>query len=76
MKKTRQSIFQSFASDAMKAKKLYRAGEAESREDTGTSTRSGPCKPIAAPATIPVIATNDASASVETPVRPWPIEHP
>jgi hypothetical protein len=55
---------------------LYRAGEAVSCGDVSACTRSGPRKPIAAPATIPVAATNDPSASVERPVRPCPTEHP
>jgi drug/metabolite transporter (DMT)-like permease len=39
-------------------------------------TRSAPRRPAAVPSKMPPAATNDASASVERPVRPCPIEHP
>ena len=44
----------------------------------GTSgcTRSTPRNPAAVPSKIPATATNDASASVERPVSPCPIEQP
>src|SRR6185437_7880517 len=39
-------------------------------------TRSGPRRPAAEPARMPAAAANDANASVDSPVRPWPIEQP
>ena len=38
--------------------------------------RNGPRRPAAVPSRIPVTARNDASASVDTPVRPCPTEQP
>ena len=39
-------------------------------------TRSAPRRPAAVPSKIPATATNEASASVESPVRPCPTEQP
>ena len=39
-------------------------------------TRSAPRRPMAVPSKIPATATNDASASVDRPVRPCPTEQP
>src|SRR5205085_3199584 len=44
--------------------------------ETNGRTRNAPRSPMAAPANIPAAATKDASASVETPVSPCPIEQP
>ena len=48
------------------------------RSCAGTSgcTRSTPRNPAAVPSRMPPTATNDASASVDRPVRPCPIEQP
>jgi fatty acid desaturase len=44
--------------------------------ETSGRTRSAPRKPAAEPSKIPATATNDASESVESPVRPCPTEQP
>src|SRR6185437_1326385 len=44
--------------------------------DASGRTRSAPRRPIAVPRKIPATATNEASASVDRPVRPWPTEQP
>ena len=50
--------------------------EIQAEVDASGRTRSAPRRPTAVPRKIPATATNDASASVERPVRPCPTEQP